>query len=101
MPTSTYFSRYPIFPSDSTVPVADIPTLSLKKLQAGSEEESSRLYQACRKEGFLFLDLKESQQGETLLQYGGKMFDLTEKTLTLDQQILEGYACDAPRSLIG
>jgi hypothetical protein len=101
MPTSTYFSRHPIFPSDSTVPVADIPTLSLNKLQAGSDEESSRLYQACRKEGFLFLDLNESQQGETLLQNGGKMFDLIEKTLTLDQQTLEKYACDAPRSLIG
>jgi hypothetical protein len=101
MPTSTHFSRHPIFPSDSTVPVADIPTLSLNKLQAGSDEESLRLYQACRKEGFLFLDLNESQQGENLLQNGGKMFDLIEKTLTLDQQTLEKYACDAPRSLIG
>jgi hypothetical protein len=101
MPTSTYFSRYPVFPSDSTVPVADIPTLSLNKLQAGSDVESSRLYQACRKEGFFFLDLNESQRGEALLQNGGKMFDLIERTLTLDQQTLEQYACDAPRSLIG
>jgi hypothetical protein len=101
MPTSTYFSKYPVFPSNPTVPVADIPTLSLNKLQAGSVEESSRLYQACRNEGFLFLELSESQQGETLLQYGGKMFDLIEKALTLDQQTLENYACDAPRSLIG
>jgi hypothetical protein len=101
MPTSTYFSKYPDFPSDFTFPVADIPTLSLNKLQAGSGEESLRLYQACRKEGFLFLDLHDSQQGDILLQNGEKMFDLIEKTLTLDQQTLEKYACDAPRSLIG
>jgi hypothetical protein len=101
MPTSAHFSKWPVFPSNPTVPVADIPTLSLQKLEAGSNEESSRLYQACRKEGFLFLDLKGSQQGKTLLQHGGKMFDLIEKTLTLDEQTLEEYACDAPRSLIG
>jgi hypothetical protein len=32
---------------------------------------------------------------------GGKMFDLVEKTLTLDQQTLDMYTADAPRSLIG
>ncbi|PVH97059.1 putative oxidoreductase [Periconia macrospinosa] len=101
MPTPTHFSRYPVFPSDTSFPVADIPTISLTKLQAGSTEESSRLYEACRKEGFLFVDLSESRQGQTLLQYGGKMFDLIENTLTLDQSTLEKYACDAPRSLIG
>jgi hypothetical protein len=101
MHTPTHFSRYPVFPSESIFPIAYIPTVSLSKLRAGSDEESSRLYDACRKEGFLFLDLSESQQGERLLQYGGKMFDLIEKTLTLDQHTLEKYACDAPRSLIG
>jgi hypothetical protein len=39
--------------------------------------------------------------GETLLRYGGKMLDWTEKTLSLDQQTLENSACDAPRSLVG
>lgn len=100
MPTPTHFARYPDF-SDSDVPVADIPKVSLSKLQAGSDEDSLKLWQACRREGFLFLDLNACEQGETLLHYGGKMFDLIEKTLTLDQATLEQYACDAPRSLIG
>jgi isopenicillin N synthase-like dioxygenase len=101
MPTSEHFSRYPVFLSDPTVRVANIPTLSLSKLHAGSEEESSRLYEACRSEGFFFFDLHSAQQGEELLRYGGKMFDLVEKTLTLDQQTLDMYTADAPRSLIG
>lgn len=83
------------------VPVAEIPMISLDKLQAGTDQESLRLYHACRKEGFLFLSLHGSQQGETLLEYGRKMFDLIEDTLTLNQQTLDKYACDAPRSLIG
>jgi hypothetical protein len=101
MSTSTYFSRYPAFPSDSTAPVRDIPTLPFNRVQAGSAEESPRLYQACTKEGFSFLDLNNSQLGETLLKNSGKMFNLIEKTFTLDQQALEDYACDAPRSLVG
>lgn len=101
MPTPIQFFSYPQFPSDPTIRVIDIPTLSFEKLQIVSEDESLRLYHACREEGFLFLKLNGSKKGETLLQNGGNMFDLIESTLTLDQQTLEKYVCDAPRNLIG
>lgn len=81
--------------------MADIPTLSFQKLQAGDGEESRRLYEACREQGFLLLDLRGSPEGEILLQDGEKMFDLIATTLNLDQDTLNKYACDAPRDLIG
>ena len=81
--------------------MADIPITSLHKLQAGSDEESLRLFEACKKEGFLFLYLGDTQQGKVLLQNSETMFDLIEETLTLDTEVLSRYASDAPRSLIG
>jgi hypothetical protein len=99
MSTSKYFAQYPSFPSGSSIPIADIPTLYLAKLQAGSDEESLRLYEACRQHGFMLLDLRNSVQGEALLEDGERMFALLEATLTLGQDTLNRYACDPPRSL--
>jgi hypothetical protein len=101
MPTSKYFSGHPSFPIDPTFPVADIPTLSLQQLQSGSDRESLRLYDACRQHGFMLLDLKDSPEGKILLHHAEVMFGLIETTLSLDQDVLDRYACNAPRDLTG
>lgn len=101
MPTSKYFSQCLDFPSGSEVPLANIPTVSFTKLQAGDSDESWTLYEACREQGFFLLDLRVSPEGETILQDGEKMFDLIGTTLNLDRDILAKYACDAPRDLTG
>ena len=49
----------------------------------------------------MLLDLRGSADGEALLREAEKMFRLLEATLTLDQSILNRYACDAPRDVIG
>ena len=101
MPTSKYFSQYPSVPSDPTVHIANIPTLCLTKLQASTDAESLRLYEACLQQGFILLDLRGSVEGENLLHDSEKMFDLIGQTLTLNQETRNKYACDAPRDLVG
>ncbi|PYH99981.1 oxidoreductase [Aspergillus ellipticus CBS 707.79] len=99
MPTSKYFDQCPPFPSD--VPRADIPTLSFRALQNNSAVESEKLFNACQEFGFFLLNLTDSEAGEQLLQNAGAMIDLTTTTMGLDRQILDKYAYNPPRDLMG
>jgi hypothetical protein len=99
MPTSRYIDQCPEFPSD--VPIANIPRLSFRELEVGSVEEVKKLFQACTDFGFFLLDLKGVDQGETLLNEAETLFDLTTTTLTLDREVLNNYAYQAPKSLLG
>ena len=98
MPTPKYFSRCPAFPD---VPVANIPTLSFKNLQNDSDTESGKLYKACREYGFFLIDLKDSLEGERLLLDAEKMFDTTAETLGLEREVLDKYAYNPPKDLLG
>lgn len=100
MPTSKFFSRYPEFPSD--VPVANIPTISFQRLQeVDNEHESESLFRACQEHGFFLLDLRESENGERLLEDAEMMLDLGATTLNLRKELLERYAYNPPRDLFG
>ncbi|KAJ5108515.1 oxidoreductase 2OG-Fe(II) oxygenase family [Penicillium angulare] len=99
MPTPKYFQECPPFPADT--PVHDLPTVSFLALKAGDTKESERLYEACRAWGFFLLDLRESEDGKTLLQDAEKMYDLTRETYSLDQSILDEYAYNPPYDLTG
>lgn len=99
MPTFRYFDKVPAFSTD--VALAPTATLSLKKLQNGSERDSARLYEAARQWGFFLVDLKQSDEGEALLRDAEKMFDLTTETFALDQATLQSYAYTPPHDLTG
>ena len=45
-----------------------MPKISFTKLGDKDTAEAKRLFEACRAEGFLLLDLKGSEKGEVLLQ---------------------------------
>lgn len=99
MPTPKCFSQCPGFPSD--LPVAQIPVLSFQDLQYNSDSESEKLYEASREHGFFFLDLRDSREGETLLQDAERIFHIAAMTLNLDKKVLDKYAYNPPRSLLG
>jgi hypothetical protein len=99
MPTEKLFSQCPEFPS--TVPVADLPILLLDKLCEDDEDETKKLFDACREYGFFLLDLRSSKAGETLLHDAERMFELTTTTLNLNQSVLDKYAYNPPKDLLG
>jgi hypothetical protein len=41
----------------SNIPVAELQTISLQSLKRGDTLEEARLFQACREDGFFYLDL--------------------------------------------
>ncbi|PQE21058.1 2OG-Fe(II) oxygenase family protein [Rutstroemia sp. NJR-2017a WRK4] len=99
MPTAKYFKECPEFPSD--VPIADIPTISYLKLQGGSAKESENLYEACREQGFLLLDLRDSEEGEKLLKDAETMFDISVDIFNLGPEALMDYKLNMPKDLNG
>jgi isopenicillin N synthase-like dioxygenase len=96
MPSST--KQYPEFPSD--VSIADIPILSLTKLEKQNDQESKKLFEACTEHGFFLLDLANSEEGGKLLKNAQEMFDIGAETFALGPENLQQYAYKAP-SLIG
>jgi isopenicillin N synthase-like dioxygenase len=67
----------PPFPSN--IAVAELETVSLKRLAGGDQEESAKLYASCRTLGFFLLDLRGQQEGDTLLESVDRLFSLSEE----------------------
>ncbi|KAF2865912.1 oxidoreductase [Massariosphaeria phaeospora] len=99
MPTPKLFAQCPDFPP--TVPVVDLPILSLHKIGAHDGNEEKRLLDACGEYGFFVLDLKGFQIGDNLLSNAEHMFDLTAATLGLDESVLNDFAYNPPGDLLG
>lgn len=99
MPTAKYFDKCPPFPTD--VPVANVPIISYQLLQQNDPGASSELFQALREYGFFVLDLETSQEGRALIQDAEAMYDLTDETLDLDQDVLNQYPIQLPRRVFG
>jgi len=99
MPTLKYFKGCSEFPSD--VSVVDIPTISFDDLENGSDQESERLYEACTRYGLFLLDLSKSGKGRRLLKDAEKMFDISAATFDLEPEVLERYAYNPPKDLLG
>ncbi|TGO85325.1 hypothetical protein BPOR_0408g00040 [Botrytis porri] len=64
MPTPKYCNQYPKFPADLNV-------------ANNVNDESEKLLQACQEYGFFLLELRNDDQGETLLGDAERMFDIT------------------------
>ncbi|KAL8658847.1 MAG: hypothetical protein Q9226_000737 [Calogaya cf. arnoldii] len=99
MPTEEYFARFPPFPSD--VPVVQLECLSFTKLLANDTAERQRLFQACQDIGFFLVNLRGTDEGETMLKHAERAFKLTEQIHKLDQDELKQYAFKPPADLFG
>lgn len=99
MPTKKFAQLVPSFPDN--VPVANVPTISLSKLEQDNPEESAKLFQASREYGFFSLDLSNSELGTALLGDVDTMLDLTVETLDLDKEVLKQWPFLPPKSLTG
>ena len=75
-------TMYPPFPTD--VPTAQLSKISLQKLLSADKAESAALFECCKSPGFFFLDLRDSPQGEELLEDVAKAFDASKALFDLD-----------------
>jgi isopenicillin N synthase-like dioxygenase len=99
MPTPNYFNGCPEFPSD--VSVADIPTISFNDLKNNRDQASEKLYEACREYGLFLLGLTKSEEGGILLKDAEMMFDISAAMFNLEPEVLERYAYNPPKELLG
>lgn len=99
MPTSQFFDKLPPFPND--VSTIDLPCLSFSRLLSRDKGESEKLFEACRTHGFLILDLRDTPDGETLLQEAERMFELNRAIHDLDVAEKMKYTLQPPKSLFG
>ncbi|KAF7950999.1 uncharacterized protein EAE97_002551 [Botrytis byssoidea] len=99
MPPSSYFKQWPEFPSN--VPVAYMSRISFKNLQSNNFNESARMFDACRDQGHFLLDLRDSNNGETLSSEAGSMMDVGRETLDLDRKILDSFMYKPPKRMVG
>lgn len=99
MVSPKYFSRCAAFPED--LPVADLATISLKRLDESNQDEASKLFDACRHNGFFLLDLHDSEEGSQFLARAETMFDLAEETFDLPKAVLDKFAFKSAADIIG
>ena len=99
MPTADHFSKCPPFPSDA--PTFDLECLSFTKLKAKDVSESGKLFQASQDCGFFLLDLRGSEEGERMLEYAGRAFDISEGIHKMQPNELKEYAFQPPANLFG
>jgi len=100
MNMSKLFHQCPEFPTD--VAVANIPILSYKKLKDNSsDEESKKLYEACREHGFFLLDLRDTADGERVLEDAETMFEISKAVFNLESEVLHKYNSKPPKDLMG
>ena len=73
------------------IPMAPLLTLSFDKLAARDADETSRLLDASLDTGFFYLDLRKSQDGESILQVADKMFDLAKEVFEIPAEEKEKF----------
>ncbi|KAI9644680.1 hypothetical protein NHQ30_006704 [Ciborinia camelliae] len=99
MPPQNYFKQWPEFPSN--VPIANIPRISFEGLQNNDANESAKLFDACKNHGHFLLDLRGSNNGETLSKEAGLMMDIGRETLNLDRNTLNKFMFKPPKRMAG
>lgn len=83
------FPGLPPFPDD--VPIADLPHISLTKIQARDDTEVDRLFQACKDWGFFLLDLRDNVDGSSLLNLANQFFEIGKNVFDLDLEEKQKY----------
>ncbi|MCJ1395457.1 hypothetical protein MMC18_008343 [Xylographa bjoerkii] len=93
------FSNIPPFPND--VSCAPLLKLSFKKLLDGDSEESNRLFQASKQLGFFYLDLRDTSEGDSILEDVDKLFRVGEQLFDLDVEEKQKYDFSEENSYFG
>lgn len=75
---------YPSFPDD--LPTVPLEVISLKKLLADDESEQQRVFEICKGRGFFYLELADTDSGETILHGADDMARLAEDIFRLPQE---------------
>ena len=74
-------SDYPPFPND--LKTIELQTISLQKIQDADAAEQDRMFEACKSWGFFYLDLSQSEQGETIAQGAEDVARVAESVMAL------------------
>ncbi len=93
------FPNIPPFPTD--VPTVPLLRISLSKLIAGDEAESTRLFSASKTLGFFYLDLRTDNNGERILAEVDELFQVGEQLFDLGREELAKYDYSKQGSYFG
>lgn len=100
MASSENFPGLPPFPDD--VPTAPLFRLSLEKLLLQKDKgEIQRFCKACEDIGFFYLDLRESEQGNSILGDADKLFTVGESLFELSLEEKQKYDFSKQNSYFG
>lgn len=99
MASPSDFANYPPFPSD--VPVAQVSRISLAKLLAQDQAESSVFYESCRTTGFFLLDLQDHEDGRCLLNGTQSLRRIAEELFSLKEEEKTKYSYKPNGSING
>ena len=104
----TSFDGLPPFPDD--VRVCPLPRLSLHRLLNKNADESERLWDACSKLGFFYLDLRGAKNaalngchpdGDTFLEDADRLFNVSDKFFELPVEEKIKYDLSSKGSYFG
>ncbi|KAJ9234295.1 hypothetical protein DTO169E5_6639 [Paecilomyces variotii] len=99
MASAENFDGLPPFPDD--VPTAPLLRLSLEKLLQRDSGEIKRFSEACEEIGFFYLDFRDSQRGESILQDADRLFKVGEQLFELDLEEKQKYDFSKENSYFG
>lgn len=99
MATQESFEGYPPFPSD--IPTAEIRNFTYEALKTGNRTDSDELFEACREQGYFMLDMRGSEDGETLLRDVEAMFNLNNELFQMEHSELLKYHVNLPKDING
>ena len=95
---SLTFPKLPPFPSD--IPIAPLHRLVLSRLRS-DPAESERLFSSSKDLGFFYLDLRQDEDGEVLLDEAERLFGLAPTLYELGREELQKYDYKAQGSYMG
>lgn len=74
-------SGYPPFPDD--LKTVELKTISLQKIQNADREEQDCMFEECKTRGFFYLDLSQSEQGDTISHGAEHIASVAESVMAL------------------
>lgn len=99
MASTENFDGLPPFPDN--VLTAPLLRLSLEKLLRHDSEEIQRFGKACEEIGFFYLDFRDSQHGENILEDADRLFEIGEQLFELDLEEKKKYDFSKENSYFG
>jgi isopenicillin N synthase-like dioxygenase len=89
----------PAFPRD--LPLADIAVISYKKILDHNQAEELRALDAVKRDGFFYLSLIDSAEGQELIAESNRLLKLSEQAFSSPEEEKMEYRADRGRSIFG